>query len=98
SLLGGAHCGLVLPAYNGKARAGLVALAALPPTAGWLALLPGPVVGLRLLICGPMLQCLWDALSVARGRLPACYARLRVQFTVVAVACLIIALARLIVG
>lgn len=98
SFLGGVRCGLALPAYRGKARACRIALASLPPAAGWLALLPGPLLGLGLLVCGYMVQCLWDVLSVERGRLPAWYADLRVQFTAVAVGCLIAALTRLMVG
>jgi hypothetical protein len=96
SFLGGVRCGLALPAYRGSARARRIALAAMPPAVGWLALLPGPLLGLGLLICGYMIQCLWDVVSVERGRLPFWYADLRVQFTAVAVACLIAALARLV--
>ena len=68
----------------------------MPPAVGWLALLPGPLLGLGLLICGYMIQCLWDVVSVERGRMPTWYADLRVQFTAIAVICLIAALPRLV--
>lgn len=96
SFLGGVRCGLALPAYRGGARVRRIALAAMPPAVGWLALLPGPLLGLGLLICGYLIQCLWDVVSVERGRMPAWYADLRVQFTAIAVVCLIAALPRLV--
>jgi hypothetical protein len=70
----------------------------MPPAVGWLALLPGPLLGLGLLICGYMIQCLWDVLSAEAGRLPPWYADLRVQFTAIAVGCLIAGLARIVAG
>jgi hypothetical protein len=98
SFLGGVRCGLALPAYRGRARACRIALAAMPPAVGWLALLPGPLLGLGLLICGYMIQCLWDVLSAEAGRLPHWYADLRVQFTAIAVGCLIAGLVRIVAG
>jgi hypothetical protein len=98
SFLGGVRCGLALPAYRGSARARRIALAVMPPAVGWLALLPGPLLGLGLLICGYMIQCLWDVLSAEAGRLPPWYADLRVQFTAIAVGCLIAGLARIVTG
>jgi hypothetical protein len=45
-------------------------MTALPPLAGWIALLIQPLLGLCLLIAGFFLQALWNVVSADRGALP----------------------------
>lgn len=98
AFLGGVRWGLAVGRDTRDDRLPQFVLSSMPPAVGWLALLPGPVVGLGLLICGLAVQCLWDVLSTGRGEMPGWYAGLRLRITAVAVACLVAALVRLIVA
>jgi hypothetical protein len=91
SFLGGTRWGLAVAGHGGTARD--VAISVVPALIGWAALLMPPHYGFVLLAVAFAGQGAWDALAGQSGILPAWFARLRMQLTVVVVIAMVIAFA-----
>jgi hypothetical protein len=76
-------------------NAGDLLISALPPLAGWIALLISPLLGLSLLIAAFFLQALWNVVSAERGALPPWFGKFSSLFTSGAVVALLAMLLRL---
>ena len=70
-------------------------VSALPPLAGWIALLISPLVGLCLLTAAFFLQAFWNVVSVDQGALPPWFGKSSSLFTAGAVIALIAMLFKL---
>jgi hypothetical protein len=91
SFLGGARWGAAA-----SPSAGDLFISALPPIAGWVALLIAPLIGLCLLIAAFFLQALWTVVTVEKGALPLWFGKFSTLFASGAVMALIAMLLKLI--
>lgn len=97
SFLGGIRWGVALPERAPRSQAANFAIGALPILAALSAIFLPDVLALALLICGFLLQALWDVMSAEDGRLPHWFARLRMMLTAGAVPVLIVLLLDLLI-
>lgn len=92
SFLGGTRWGAEIHRHPDTPNSMVLALAMLPPLAGWAALIIEVMMASDLayaiLISGLMLQFLWDAAAIRNGTFPAWYMPLRLILTLVASASL----------
>lgn len=96
AFMGGVRCGLAIGPYGARRQENELALAALAPLGGFVAILLPPALGVSLLIAALLLQALWDMMSAETGRLPHWFSRLRLLLTAAAVIPLLAILGRLV--
>jgi hypothetical protein len=94
--MGGVRWGVSIGPYGARRQEREMALAALGPLAGFLAILLPPALGVSLLIAALLLLAFWDMASAETGRLPYWFSRLRVLLTAAAVIPLLAILGRVV--
>lgn len=90
SFLGGIRWGIAMLSGSGERRRDLI-FSAVPPLAGWIALMAEPPLVFVFLAVAFAAQGAWDSLTLPPGSAPDWFRRTRMQLTALAVAALILA-------
>lgn len=90
SFLGGIRWGIAMLGRKGERRRDLL-FSAVPPLAGWAALVIAPPLVFVLLALAFAAQGAWDSLTLPPGAAPDWFRRLRMQLTILVVAAMVLA-------
>ncbi len=94
SFLGGIRWGLEIAPAGRTVRGLTLAVSVVPALAGFAAMFMPVLIALAVLVCGFLLQALWDVVAADKGRLPQWFATLRMVLSALVVPAILLLIAR----